>query len=77
MTALESAVSRAPYLAGDNFTAADLYLGAQIGFGMMFGMIDKRAAFEQYWQRLSSRPAYLRAKGIDDALVAEMKKVAG
>ena len=74
---LEAAVSRSDYLAGGSFTAADLYVGSHLGFGMMFGTIDKRPAFEHYWQRLSGRPAYLRAKGIDDALVAEMKKAAG
>jgi glutathione S-transferase len=73
LQALEDAVSRSPYLAGDSFTAADLYVGSQIGFGMMFGMIEKRAAFEQYWQRLSSRPACIRAKELDDALVAQQK----
>ena len=70
---LEDAVSRGHYLAGDNFTAADLYVGSQIGFGMMFGMIEKRPAFEQYWQRLSNRPACLRAKELDDAEVAQQK----
>ena len=73
LKALEDAVSRSPYLAGDSFTAADLYVGSQIGFGMMFGMIEKRAAFEQYWQRLSSRPACIRAKELDDAQVAQQK----
>jgi glutathione S-transferase len=62
-------VSRAEYVVGDSFTAADVYLGSGIGFGMQFGMIEKRPAFEQYWQRLSARPAALRAKEIDDALV--------
>jgi len=70
---LEDAVSRGNYLAGDSFTAADLYVGSQIGFGMMFGMIEKRPAFEQYWQRLSNRPACLRAKELDDAQVAQQK----
>jgi glutathione S-transferase len=70
---LEDAVSRGHYLAGDSFTAADLYVGSQIGFGMMFGMIEKRPAFEQYWQRLSNRPACLRAKELDDAQVAQQK----
>jgi glutathione S-transferase len=70
---LEDAVSPSPYLAGDRFTAADLYVGSQIGFGMMFGMIEKRPAFEQYWQRLSSRPACIRAKELDDAEVAQQK----
>ena len=73
---LEAAVSRTPYLAGDNFTAADLYVGSHIGFGMMFGTIDKRPAFEKYWQRISSRPACVRAKKLDDAAIAEMKKAA-
>ena len=71
VNALEEAVSRAEYLVGDRFTAADVYLGSGIGFGMQFGAIEKRPAFEQYWQRLSARPAALRAKEIDDALAAQ------
>jgi len=74
---LEAAVSGDAYLAGDSFTAADLYVGSHLGFGMMFGTIDKRPAFERYWQRISSRPACVRAKDLDDAAVAQMKKAAG
>src|SRR5580692_152735 len=70
---LENAVARGPYLVGDSFTAADVYVGSQIGFGMMFGMIEKRPAFETYWQRISSRPAYRRAKELDDVQVAQQK----
>ena len=66
-------MSRSDYLAGDTFTAADLYVGSQIGFGMMFGTIEKRPAFERYWRRVSSRPACIRAKELDDALVAPQK----
>jgi glutathione S-transferase len=69
MNTLESAVSQGAYVAGETFTAADLYLGAHLGFGMQFGTIEKRPAFEAYWQRVSNRPAALRAKAIDDALV--------
>jgi glutathione S-transferase len=68
MKALEGALSRGHYLVGDSFTAADVYVGSQIGFGMMFGGIEKRPVFEQYWQRISSRPAAIRAKELDDAL---------
>ena len=39
-------MSGTPYLAGDSFTAADVYVGSQLGFGLQFGMIEKRAAFE-------------------------------
>jgi glutathione S-transferase len=65
---LEAAVGRKPYLAGDSFTAADLYVGAQLGFGLRFGMIDKRPAFVEYAERLAARPAAVRARDIDDAL---------
>jgi glutathione S-transferase len=69
MNALEAAVSQGDYLAGNGFTAADVYVGSQIGFGLMFGSIEKRPAFERYWARISARPAALRAKQIDDALM--------
>ena len=71
MRTIEEALSRSDYLVGDRFTAADLYVGSQIGFGMQFGMIEKRPAFEQYWARISSRPAAVRARAIDDALVTK------
>jgi glutathione S-transferase len=73
MSTLERAVSQSDYIAGDKFTAADVYFGAQIGAGMQFGMIEKRPAFEQYWARISGRPAAKRAREIDDALIAERK----
>ena len=73
VNALEAAVSRGQYLVGDGFTAADVYVGSHIGFGMQFGTVEKRAAFERYWQRLSDRPAALRASEIDDALTAQQQ----
>jgi glutathione S-transferase len=76
LNAAESAVSQGDYVAGDSFTAADVYLGSQIGFGMIYGMIEKRPAFERYWARISARPAAARARAIDDALIAEQRKAA-
>ena len=67
--ALESAVRDGPYICGDQFTAADVYVGSQIGWGMMFGTMDKRPAFEEYFARISSRPAAVRAAELDDALM--------
>jgi glutathione S-transferase len=72
---LEAAVSRESYLAGDTFTAADLYVGSQIGFGLLFGAIEKRPAFLRFWQRVSARPAAMRAKEIDDAPATAQKAV--
>jgi glutathione S-transferase len=73
MNVLEAAVSRSDYLVGDGFTAADVYVGSQIGFGLMFGTIEKRPAFERYWARINARPAAVRAKQIDDALMPPPK----
>ena len=67
--ALEKAVKPGPYICGDQFTAADVYVGSQIGWGMMFGSIEKRPAFEDYYGRISGRPAAVRAREIDDALM--------
>ena len=38
---------------------------------MMFGTIEKRPAFEDYFGRLQARPAAIRANEIDDAADAE------
>lgn len=70
---LEQAVSLTEYVAGDAFTAADVYVGSQIGWGLQFGTLPKRAAFEAYFARLSTREAYLRGKAIDNALIAQME----
>lgn len=74
LDALEQAVDKREYLAGDRFTAADLYVGAQIGWGLQFGTIDKRPAFEAYAGRVLSRPAAVRAREIDDELIAAAQK---
>jgi glutathione S-transferase len=74
LNALETAAAGAsPYLCGEQFTAADLYLGAQIGWGMMFGTIEKRPAFEDYYGRIAERPAAKRAAALDDALMAQVQ----
>ncbi|MBO9709193.1 MAG: glutathione S-transferase family protein [Caulobacter sp.] len=77
LNALESAVAGKTFIVGDRFSAADVYVGAQIGWGMMFGTIEKRPAFEAYWAGISQRPAAKRASEIDDALIAKAKEAAG
>ena len=61
LAALEDQLNRSEYIAGDRFTAADVYVGSHIGSGMTFGVIDKRPAFERYWALVGSRPAAQRA----------------
>ena len=67
--ALEGALKTRDFIAGDRFSAADVYVGSQIGWGMQFNSIEKRPAFTDYWERLFNRPAGARARAIDDALL--------
>ena len=69
LNTLEGTLSGGQYLAGDRFTAADLYVGSLLGFFMMFGTIERRPPFERYWAQISARPACARAKALDDAMV--------
>ena len=59
MDALAKAVRGRRYIAGDRFTAADVYVGSMIGFGLRFGVIDKRPEFEAYWSGLEKNPSLL------------------
>lgn len=74
MDTLELALRSNSYIAGDRFSAADVYVGSQIGWGLQFGTMEKRPAFEQYFGRLALRDAYQRAGEKDDAAIAEMRR---
>lgn len=67
---LDAHVGAHDYVAGDRFSAADVYLGAQIGWGTQFGTLPKRASFDAYLGRIMDRPAAVRAREIDDAAMA-------
>jgi glutathione S-transferase len=73
MDTLEAAVRANAYIAGDTFSAADVYVGSQLGYGLRFGTIEKRAAFEQYFGRLALREAYQQASDKDNAAAAELQ----
>mgnify|MGYP000886455837 CR=1 FL=1 len=62
---LEGRLAASPYVAGDRFTAADVYVGSQVGWGMMFKTLPVRPAFVAYWDRLKDRPARLRGLEMD------------
>ena len=60
LNALEQALAPGPYILGERFSAADVYVGSQIVWGMMTKSLEPRSAFEQYAARLSERPALQR-----------------
>lgn len=69
--ALEGAVKANPYIAGDRFTAADVFVGSHIAWGMQFGTLPRRDAFDAYVARIMGREAAARAREIDDALMPQ------
>ncbi|MDJ0277514.1 glutathione S-transferase family protein [Sphingomonas sp. 2R-10] len=73
VSTLEAAVSAHPYIAGDRFTAADVYVGSHLMWGTQFGTLPKQDAFMAYIARLADRPAHVRASALDDAAMAEMQ----
>lgn len=73
VSVLEAAVSAHPYIAGERFTAADVYVGSHVMWGAQFGTLPKRDAFMAYIGRLADRPAHRRASELDDAAMAEMR----
>jgi glutathione S-transferase len=77
ISTLETALSGREYLAGDRFSAADVYVGSHVGWGMEFGTFEKRPVFERYFERLSRRPAAIRAREIDDALMPKDQSAPG
>ena len=69
MDTLEHALNTNRYVAGDQFTAADVYIGSQINWGLRFGSIEKRQRFVDYLADVQDRPANKRATQLDDDAV--------
>lgn len=59
---LAAAVDGKPYIAGNAFSAADVYVGSHLGWGMQFGTLPRRPEFEAYWGGLRERPAHRRCE---------------
>lgn len=76
LDALEGALDGRDHLAGDSFTAADLYVASHLGWGMQFGTIEKRPNFERYVALHDGRPASKRAVEIDDGIIAAQQQPA-
>jgi glutathione S-transferase len=73
MNALEKAVTPGPFILGDRFSAADVYIGSQIGFGMMTKSLEPRPSFQAYMARITERPAYKRAQEQGEKYMAQLK----
>ena len=67
---LISAIADRPFVCGDRFTAADVYVGSQIGWGLQFGSIPPSPELTAYSERVYSREAFKRASALDDEAIA-------
>lgn len=72
MDTLSQAVKGRRYIAGNRFTAADVYVGRNVWFGIQFGKLGQYPDLVEYWEGLKDRPAVSRA----DAKIAELLKSA-
>jgi glutathione S-transferase len=70
---LEKTLAGKEFIAADHFTAADLFVGANMNFMLQFKLLEPRPVFVDYARRMTGRPAYERAREIDANLIAEMQ----
>jgi glutathione S-transferase len=73
MTTLSGQLQTGPYLLGSAFTAADVLWGTAMEWTTMFGLVPPSPVLSAYIERVSSRPAAVRAREQDAALAAQHK----
>jgi glutathione S-transferase len=74
VAALERAVEKGPWFLGERYSAADVYVGSAISWGLQFQLLPEREVFKRYAARLNGRPARQRAMDIDQKLMAAAKQ---
>ncbi len=70
VAALERAVEKGPWFLGERYSAADVYVGSAISWGLQFELLPEREVFKKYAARLNARPARQRALAIDEKIAA-------
>jgi glutathione S-transferase len=76
IAALDGALGTSAYIAGDRFTAADVYVGSQVILGMMFRTLPDTPALAAYRDRLVARPAWTRTQDLNAADQARLDTTA-
>jgi glutathione S-transferase len=60
---LDAALAKGPWILGENFSAADIAIGAGLNFAVrLFKMVPSRPSFDAYIARCMARPAFQRAE---------------
>ena len=76
LNTLEKALAPGPFLLGDRFSAADVYIASEIIWGTLSKALEPRASFQQYVARCSERPAYKRFVAQDEKYMKDLSKPA-
>lgn len=77
VSVLSEHLSNSAFVAGDRFTAADVYVGGQVSFGLMFDTLPKKQELVDYAARVTDREAFRRAKARDGELIAAAQAKSG
>jgi glutathione S-transferase len=75
--ALETQLTKGPYLLGERMTAADILWGVAFSWTMMFGFVPRKDVFAAYAERITSRPAFQRINAADDEMAAQHAAACG
>ena len=70
ISVLEKGIEKGPWFLGERYSAADVYVGSAIAWGLQFKLLPERGAFKCYAARLAERPARQRALAIDEKIAA-------
>jgi glutathione S-transferase len=71
---LEAGIRGKEWLLGDKFTAADVFVGSNVHFGTLFGILPKEGPIAAYLARCAARPALKRALQLEEGWIAEKEK---
>jgi glutathione S-transferase len=70
---ISGALSGAPYLLGEQVSAADILWGTALGWTTAFKLVPERPEIMNYVRRITSRPAAMRARAKDEELAAALQ----
>lgn len=73
LNTLEKAITPGPYILGDRFSAADVYVASEIGWGLMTKSLEARPAFTEYVARFRERPAIKRMSAQNEEFAKQLK----
>jgi glutathione S-transferase len=77
LATVSEAVGAREWLAGDRFTAADLYVASQLGFGIRFGILPQEGPVADYVARATARPSYERSRELEERFAARQEAQKG